>query len=325
MEEQTRCVALGNLGVIAARGPDARRFLQGQVSQDVLAMPLTRVAIAGCHNPQGRTTALLRLVPLDAESVALVLPRERIPDLLASLRRFVLRARVRLVDETAEWILDGLWPAGAAAALASRGLPMPAAEVGALSVGRSGWAWRHAPDGRIVMLTPAAALPGCIDTAPDPALRHWHLAEIAAGWPQVYAATAAAFVAQMLNLDAIDGISFTKGCYTGQEVIARAHYRGRVKRRMQRFVTRAAPAATEAAALLVPGSQWLLQDGRSLRVVDAELRDDGRVELLGVTAVAATGDDQDPDATAAQGSDAVPVAARLSLEPLPLPYELPAP
>jgi folate-binding protein YgfZ len=201
---------------------------------------------------------------------------------------------------------------------------MPAAEVGALSVGSSGWAWRHAPDGRIVMLTPAAALPGGIDTAPDPALRHWHLAEIAAGWPQVYAATAAAFVAQMLNLDAVDGISFTKGCYTGQEVIARAHYRGRVKRRMQRFVTRAAPAASEAAAL-VPGSQWLLQDGRSLRVVDAELRDDGRVELLGVTAAAATGDEQDPDATAAQGSDAVPVAARLSLEPLPLPYELPAP
>ena len=66
----------------------------------------------------------------------------------------------------------------------------------------------------------------------------WLQLDIAAGLPQGYAATSEEFVAQMLNLDVLNGIAFDKGCYTGQEVIARAHYRGRVKRRMQRFVTR---------------------------------------------------------------------------------------
>ncbi len=82
----------------------------------------------------------------------------------------------------------------------------------------------------------AAALPAGMTAT------HSRLADIAAGLPQVYAATSEHFVAQMLNLDCIDAVSFTKGCYTGQEVVARAHYRGRVKRRMQRFVTRNAAA-----------------------------------------------------------------------------------
>jgi folate-binding protein YgfZ len=76
-------------------------------------------------------------------------------------------------------------------------------------------------------------------TGPAITREQWRARDIAAGLPQIVTATSAAFVAQMLNLDCIDAISFTKGCYTGQEVIARAHYRGRVKRRMQRFVSMA--------------------------------------------------------------------------------------
>ena len=72
--------------------------------------------------------------------------------------------------------------------------------------------------------------------------------DIAAGVPQVYAATSEEFVAQMLNLDALGAIAFEKGCYTGQEVIARAHYRGRVKRRMQLFLTHAAQELTAGHA-----------------------------------------------------------------------------
>lgn len=131
--------------------------------------------------------------------------------------------------------------------------------------------------------------------------------DIAAGIPQVYAATSEQFVAQMLNLDVVDAISFTKGCYTGQEVIARAHYRGKVKRRMQRF-------RTIGPATLSPGDTGQLRDGRSFRVVDAIALADGKCEFLAVTPIA-IGEPDDESATSA--------AQKLDVESLPLPYALP--
>ena len=134
---------------------------------------------------------------------------------------------------------------------------------------------------------------------------------IAAGLPQVYAATSEQFVAQMLNLDVIGAISFTKGCYTGQEVIARAHYRGRVKRRMQRF-------RTNGPAQLAIGGTGTLRDGRSFRVVEAVALDDGRTEFLAVAPLAHGGDE------AAEDSAGGAAATLLDAEQLTLPYELPA-
>jgi len=134
---------------------------------------------------------------------------------------------------------------------------------------------------------------------------------IAAGLPQVYAATSEQFVAQMLNLDVIGAISFTKGCYTGQEVIARAHYRGRVKRRMQRFRT------TRPAQLAI-GASGTLRDGRSFRVVEAIALDDGRCEFLAVAPITHGAEEASEDAAG------VGAAAVVEAEQLSLPYELPA-
>ena len=129
--------------------------------------------------------------------------------------------------------------------------------------------------------------------------------DIEQGVPQVYAATSEAFVAQMLNLDVVGGIAFDKGCYTGQEVIARAHYRGRVKRRMQRF-------RSTSPVALAPGDAGTLRDGRTFRVVDAVQLPDGRSEFLAVAPMVA-GDPVEGDAG----------GAPLDAEPLPLPYSLP--
>jgi folate-binding protein YgfZ len=150
-------------------------------------------------------------------------------------------------------------------------------------------------------------------------------ADIAAGLPQVYAATSEQFVAQMLNLDCIGAVSFSKGCYTGQEVIARAHYRGRVKRRMQRFVTTTAVADAGSAPLLVPGASVRLRDGRRLDIVDAAARADGRIEFLAVAPLETTAPPETGAAAAAAapstaGVDAPPL---LDCAPLPLPYALP--
>jgi folate-binding protein YgfZ len=131
---------------------------------------------------------------------------------------------------------------------------------------------------------------------------------IAAGLPQVYGATSEQFVAQMLNLDVIGAISFTKGCYTGQEVIARAHYRGRVKRRMQRF------RSMEAVELAIGGT-GTLRDGRSFRVVEAVALSDGRCEFLAVAPVTHGTEEATEDAGA---------GSLIEAEQLTLPYELPA-
>src|SRR5262249_58945250 len=130
----------------------------------------------------------------------------------------------------------------------------------------------------------------------------------------VVAATSEEFVAQMLNLDALNAIAFDKGCYTGQEVIARAHYRGRVKRRMQRFVSR-------EGSRLAPGDSGQLADGRAFKVVLAAQLADGRCDFLAVTTLGggATEEIATPATAPAAGSPSAPLAA----DQAPLPYDLP--
>ena len=164
----------------------------------------------------------------------------------------------------------------------------------------------------------AAPLAGCVAADRDV----WRLLDIADGEAQVYAATSEEFVAQMLNLDALDAIAFDKGCYTGQEVIARAHYRGRVKRRLQRFVSRG------AVAKLAVGESGQLADGRAFKVVEAVRLGDGRCEFLAVAPLAAGGAAENaaeaPNGTGA-GATAEPTrsAAVIDAEVLTLPYPLP--
>jgi hypothetical protein len=120
----------------------------------------------------------------------------------------------------------------------------------------------------------------------------------------------------MLNLDATDGIAWDKGCYTGQEIIARAHYRGQVKRRMQRFVS-------EIPCTLAPGQTGILGDGRGFKVVEAVPVSHGHCEFLAVTHPAPTAETGPPtqpdDAEATQTVTQTIIVARQ----LPLPYELP--
>jgi len=138
----------------------------------------------------------------------------------------------------------------------------------------------------------------------------WECADIAAGLPQVYAATSETFVAQMLNLDLLGAIAFDKGCYTGQEVIARAHYRGRVKRRMQRW-------HNLSGTRLEPGQAAQATDGRSLIVVRTVTDGPGSQELLAVGNYTMAGESGTPDTPAGEVS-----APRVS-GPLSLPYTLP--
>jgi folate-binding protein YgfZ len=287
-----RVVAELGLGVMRARGADAIPFLQGQLSNDT-----TRTAgqwqLSGYHTPQGRVIALLRLTQLAPDDLLAVMPLELVPLVVSRLKRYVLRAKVQLTDDSPQWEIRG-YPVAPP--------DLPAAAV-SLPYGSA----------RRLVLIPQSA--GSADEAVDGTRSDWVAADIAEGLPQIYVATSEAFVAQMLNLDLTGGIALDKGCYTGQEIIARAHYRGQVKRRMQRFVS-------ETPCTLLPGQSGKLSDGRSFKVVDSVAVEQGRSEFLAVTnppgpgAAAERTEEAEPAATA---ETQILVAARQ----LALPYEIP--
>jgi len=295
-------VDLSAFGVLRIRGSDAVRFLQGQLSNDLERLTAEGSLLAGYHNPQGRTIAILRLVqPAEGDILAL-LPRELVSAVAARLTRYVLRARVQLADDSASWRVQGIVGSAPDSPLGMKVSDTPERWI---SVTHAGTVQATARDVGQAQGEPLARVP-----------EDWARLDIAAGIPQVYAATSELFVAQMLNLDLLDGIAFSKGCYTGQEVIARAHYRGRVKRRMQRW-------RTLEPRGLAPGDAGQLEDGRAFRVVEAVRLPDGRTEFLAVAGLAAGTQREEPDPA---GPDGRPGSGHLELaaEPLPLPYALPS-
>jgi tRNA-modifying protein YgfZ len=319
-----KVIGLEHLGMVRMRGVDAVKFLQGQLSNDVAQLSAQHSLLAGYHNPQGRTIALIRLVQWDADDILAVVPRELAAVVASRLSKFVLRAKVKVVDESAAWRVSGLVGAASPAADGTRGalgsLELPAS-VGAQARGEGAvYVCVGDQTPRWLVISPA--------DAPSPALDYpvgdretWQRLDIAAGQPQVYAATSEEFVAQMLNLDALNAIAFDKGCYTGQEVIARAHYRGRVKRRMQRFVSR-------EACQLSPGDSGQLADGRTFKVVQAAQLADGRCDFLAVAPlVGGGGESGDANSklapAAAAESGAAPVVTTLAADQATLPYPLP--
>lgn len=286
---------LADLGVLRVRGADATRFLQGQLSSDTERLATDVSQLAGYHNPQGRTIAVLRLAMLAADDLLAIVPRELAHPVQLRLAKYLLRAKVKLADESNLWRLEGL--------RASRDRQdLPASMNGQTRIGDT-VVVRITDSPRWLLISPCEAASPLAAEAGD--RETWRRLDIAAGLPQVYTATSEEFVAQMLNLDVLGAIAFDKGCYTGQEVIARAHYRGRVKRRLQRFVS-------TGPLRLGPGDTGRLADGRSLKVVEAAQRPDGRCEFLAVATLAA-GD-----------SDAAESGGTLDADTLPLPYEIPA-
>ncbi len=234
-----RVFRLPNLAVLKVAGAERVAFLQGQLTQDVAALTAAN-ALAGAYlSPAGRVLAVARLIERD-EAILLIVPAELATGLAERLKRYVLRARARIAVAGDEL--------GVAAVLA---------ETAAAIDGRFGAAaagvHQHLADGaslvrldhRALLVGPGAALAPHLDGADDGGASDWELAAIRAGEPGVVAATAELWTPQMLNLDLFAAISFTKGCYTGQEIVARTQNLGRIKRRMFRY--RAADAVSIAA------------------------------------------------------------------------------
>jgi folate-binding protein YgfZ len=285
-------VRLESLGVILADGPDAFGFLQGQLTADLDGLRTDRMLLAACNSPQGRVQAVVRLIRR-ADAIAMILPSAMLDTTLTRLRKYVLRAKARLHSGTERLAAYAL-----ARTAAPAGVQLAPSLDHVEHAGVSYVNWLPASN-----LLLALAPPGTSARAAPDVEAALHLEEISAGLPQVYAQTHESFVAQMLNLDLLGGISFEKGCYTGQEIIARTHFRGAIKRRMFRFAAASAPPA--------PGARLVHGDQHAGEVVDAAASGAGS-ELLAVVNLA------QKDAELRLEGTSTP------LQRLPMSYEVPA-
>ena len=240
-------VRLDDWGLIRAQGQDAASFLQGQLTQDVASLTPGVARLAGYCSAKGRLLASFVVWRDTAaadtpDTFWLACSADLLTATLKRLSMFVLRAKCKLSDASAEFALVGVAGMESVAAL---GAGVPAAP----------WATAANAAGRLICLPNVAGLPRVVlvqaaDAAPLalPALApdDWAWLEVRSGVARIVAATVDQFVPQMVNLEVVGGVNFGKGCYPGQEVVARSQYRGTLKRRAMLF---------DADATLSPGQE----------------------------------------------------------------------
>jgi len=244
---------LTRYGLLSVSGAHAREFLHAQLTSDIESLPPGRAALAGWCSAKGRLLASFLVIPWH-EGFLLQLARDLVPGVAKRLSMFVLRSKVKIGDESERWKQFGIW--GEA----------PPGE--AFSVSATDAAVRVKFENmRALLISSEAPHGAAVDET------RWTLDEIRAGRPLITAATQELFVPQMVNLHTLGGVDFKKGCYPGQEVVARTQYRGQLKRQM---IHAQAPAGTE----LKPGAEF--QGGT---VVDVAPAGSGS-ELLAVVPIA---------------------------------------
>ena len=298
---------LTHLGLIACSGADAQGFLHGQLSNDVMRLAPGRSEYAAYCSAKGRMLANF-LLWREGEAYFLQLPRSLLPSVQKRLAMFVLRAKVKLADSTEARPVLGLAGGAAAAALKEifPALPQQPHELVrdpalgsliALPGGRfqlvaeaqsAQWLW----DRLAAVLRPVGA--PC-----------WEWLEIRNGLPMIEAATQEQFVPQMANMELIGAVDFQKGCYPGQEIVARTQYLGQLKRRM-------VLAHLDAAARPNAGDSLFSSDVEgqaSGMVVNAQPAPDGGYDLLAVVQTSSIA-----QGALRAGSAEGPV---LSIQPLP--------
>ena len=245
---------LNDLGLIRASGADAADFLHNLLTNDIKGVTPGGARFAGLCTAKGRLLALF-LIWRDGDDFLLMLPRDILPAILKKLSMYVLRSKVKLTDATAERALIGYSAAAAASPIVALGqsvADLPRFGVAAIEGGQAirldDSRWLLALDAT----TAGARWQHLVTSARPVGLAAWQWLEIAAGQPRVVAATQESFVPQMLNMElpAVAGVSFTKGCYPGQEIVARTQYLGKIKRRTYR--ARLATAVTAGTHVYAP-------------------------------------------------------------------------
>ncbi len=272
---------LSHLSLICATGEDAGSFLQGQVSNDIRLVTATHSELAAYCSPQGRMFAVFRVFMRDGVYF-LQLPASLTEPTLKRLKMFVLRAKVTLADADTEWVRVGVSGPNTPAILAEAGLALPGHNDNCVTDGGLTVLQISEPAPRFEIIGLSEAMERVwtqlrARLAPVGAAA-WSWLDIAAGIPVVLPGTVEQFVPQMANLDLVGGINFKKGCYPGQEIVARMHYLGRLKQRMIRARVETGKRPEPGAPVYAPD----FVDQSAGTVVDAQPGPDGGFELLAV-------------------------------------------
>lgn len=261
---------LDHLGVIALNGPDAASFIHNQLTNDFLLLDAQHARLAAYCSAKGRMQASFIGLHGQPEQLLLVCSRDLLAATLKRLSMFVLRAKVKLHDASAEYALWGLTGA------ACIGLHDSAA-----------WTLGQVDGAQLIQLYPAQQTQrqlwiGAVNSAPPHvplcSAADWALGDVLSGIATVNAPVFEAFVPQMLNYESVGGVSFKKGCYPGQEVVARSQFRGTLKRRA--YILRSVDASPQGASPVLEAGQELFSalDAEQAcgSVVQAACAPDGR-------------------------------------------------
>ena len=222
-------VRLADWGVIRAKGDDAAAFLNGQLTQETLKFDPGQARLAGYCSPKGRLLASFVVWRTAADEILLACSADLLAPTLKRLSMFVLRARCRLSDASAEILLWGVALPGLLHDDAAHPIPAAPNTTAELAGGTAIRLADAAGATRLLWAAPADATP---PWAPTASADVWNWLEVQSGVPRIVASTVEAFVPQMVNLELVGGVNFQKGCYPGQEIVARSQYRGTLKRRM---------------------------------------------------------------------------------------------
>lgn len=278
---------LSHLGLIAVEGADAAVFLQGQLSNDLDQVTETRSQLSAWCSVKGRVLALMRVLKR-ADTYYLQLPRDILATTLKRLQMYVLRSQVTLTDASDTFIGIGLYGTDAPSLLTRTLDTIPPSADGVLHGGdsRSSFTLLGLPGTQprfeiIAGIETAKDLwRRCADAATPDGGEVWSLLDIRAGLPAIHSATQDMFIPQMINLDIIGAVSFTKGCYPGQEIVARARHLGEVKRRLYL-------ADVESGSQPEPGAALYAADGEQPvgQVISAAGNQQGGFALLAVVQI----------------------------------------
>jgi len=266
---------LSHEGLLAVRGPDASKFLQGQLTCNLNYLSADSASLGARCTPKGRMLSSFRIVQ-QGDGYLLAMASELLDSQLTDLQKYAAFSKSKLSDESAQWLRIGLQ--GGDAVLASLGLNLPATADSVVHVGDM-LAVRLS-DGRSELWAPAAQAETVLATLTaqlrEAPLNDWLLAQVRAGVGQVFGANREQLIPQMINLQALGGVSFKKGCYTGQEIVARMQYLGKLKRRMYRLSLAGDAAPAVATPLFSP------VHGSSVGDVVLAARSSAGIELLAV-------------------------------------------
>ena len=246
---QTKFIQLDDLASLQVTGNDATKFLHAQFTNDLENLPVDSWQYSSYCTPKGRLLAFMTIARLENNKYLLILPKTVSESILPRLRMFVMRDDVTITSQQEQTVITGL--VGPANILSDAGLDVTG-EAGKLSNKNNHCILTlDVETNRYLCISEEGSLDTSLFAAADRA--YWTLLDIQAGIPAILSETQEAYVPQMVNLDLIGAVNFKKGCYPGQEIVARVHYLGKIKQRMYVLTAESDNMAQAADKIYIAG------------------------------------------------------------------------